>query len=496
MKVPNWISLSLFVAAGACAAINGNEQSRDKASEVAKVFDKFATQVKTRSDNKNFYVESNGLPDHRMMVGITAWQQQVPLPQKYTGNNSWQFPLFPVEAKEKLSAKSHFFRGAIAIAANGIPIFNPIKNDGRTDTFLAGELDEFGGHCGRGDDYHYHIAPLVLQKQLGKSLPVAYALDGYAIYGPEEPDGSAVKGLDSFNGHSDAKLGYHYHSTKTYPYINGGFHGEVVEQDGQVDPQPRAESPRPALLPLHGAKITGFETLKAGSYSLTYSLNGATQKVNYTVNSNGSVMFNFIDATGRVETQTYSGLGGRGGGQGGPTGQGGGRRGGDPGGAGTNFGDGRSKSDINGGDNLFVSGKLDDWNGKDNQRRSGAQQGAQRGAPLGPPPGPRKPWFTDHAKEIDANKDGVVTTEEVIAECKESFKQYSKGKDSISVEDLPNLPTVKLAIGGFIKVHSKELDMNMDGKITEKEISDSMLRMFKKQDKNGDGKLSGVEIAG
>ena len=174
----------------------------------------------------------------------------------------------------------------------------------------------------------------------------------------------------------------------------------------------------------------------------------------------------------------------------------GGRRGGDPGGAGTNFGDGRSKSDINGGDNLFVSCKLDDWNGKDNQRRSGDQQGAQRGAPLGPPPGPRKPWFTDHAKEIDANKDGVVTTEEVIAECKESFKQYSQGKDSISVENLPNLPTVKLAIGGFIKVHSKELDMNMDGIITEKEISDSMLRMFKKQDKNGDGKLSGVEIAG
>jgi hypothetical protein len=38
--------------------------------------------------------------------------------------------------------------------------------------------------------------------------------------------------------------------------------------------------------------------------------------------------------------------------------------------------------------------------------------------------------------------------------------------------------------------------MNMDGKITEKEISESLLRMLKRQDKNGDGKLSGVEIAG
>ena len=37
-----------------------------------------------------------------------------------------------------MSAKHHFFRGAIALAVNGVPIFNPIKNDGKTDTLLAG----------------------------------------------------------------------------------------------------------------------------------------------------------------------------------------------------------------------------------------------------------------------------------------------------------------------------------------------------------------------
>ena len=311
MKSNIIIPIALFGLAGGVAAIQSTA-SQDRAKEVAKIFEKFPSKVKTRSDDKNFFVESNGLPDHRMMVGITAWQQQVPLPQNYTGNNAWQFPLFPVEAKEPLSAKDHFFRGAIAIAANGIPIFNPIKNDGRTDTFIAGELDEFGGHCGRGDDYHYHIAPLVLQKELGKSMPVAYALDGYAIYGLTEPDGSAVKGLDNFNGHKTASLGYHYHATKTYPYINGGFHGQVTELDGQVDPQPRAESPRPATAPLRGAKITDFTTTKPGTYSLSYALDGETYKVNYTINADKTVTFDFVDPKGQKSTETYRYRGGGG----------------------------------------------------------------------------------------------------------------------------------------------------------------------------------------
>lgn len=97
-----------------------------------------------------------------MMVGIRAWQQQVPLPQAYRGDNARRIPLQPITAKRPMSAKTDFFRGAIALAVNGVPIFNPIKNDGRTDTFLAGELDEWGGHCGRADDYHYHLPPVHL----------------------------------------------------------------------------------------------------------------------------------------------------------------------------------------------------------------------------------------------------------------------------------------------------------------------------------------------
>jgi hypothetical protein len=159
-------------------------------------------EVKIRSDARYFYVESDSIPDHGMMVGITAWQQQVPIPQPYAGDNAWQIPLHPVPARNPMSAKSHFFRGAIALAVNGVPIYNPIKNDGRTDTFTAGELDNWGGHCGRGDDYHYHIAPVHLQHLVGAGRPVAWALDGYAIYGFTEADGATVRGLDALNGHS------------------------------------------------------------------------------------------------------------------------------------------------------------------------------------------------------------------------------------------------------------------------------------------------------
>ena len=287
------------------AATKKQSLAEEGAVQISRTFQPFASKVKTRNDDKNFYVESDGMPDHRMMVGITAWQQQVPLPQPYTGPNSWQFPLEPKVAKNPLSAKDHFFRGAIAMAANGVPIFNPIKNDGRTDTFLAGELDEFGGHCGRADDYHYHIAPLHLQKQLGKSLPVAYALDGYPIYGLAEADGSEVKGLDAFNGHPTKDGRYHYHATKTYPYINGGFHGEVTDKGGQVDPQPRAEGYRPAGEPLRGAKINGFEKLADSSYKVMFSWSNKNYTIHYSVGKDGVASFDYIDPNGKVSTQKY-----------------------------------------------------------------------------------------------------------------------------------------------------------------------------------------------
>ena len=315
-----------------------NEARVEQAAAAAKppqaaIFEKFAPFVKTRFDERWLYVESDGLPhaplEMKMMVGITAWQQQVPLPQNYTGANAWQIPLKPERAEEPLPGKTNLRKGAVALAANGIPIFNALNNGGR-DSFLIGELDEFGGHCGRADDYHYHAAPLALEKIVGKGNPIAYALDGFPIYGLFDP--KAKKGedlacphgshdpLDELNGHfcevpkgegfGGGTRSYHYHSSKTFPYINGGMCGKVeVSGEGpenEVVPQAHANPVRPSLPPLRGARITGFESTGPSAWSLRYEVGGRASFVHYRVVEGGKALFEFVGADGTKRVEEYT----------------------------------------------------------------------------------------------------------------------------------------------------------------------------------------------
>lgn len=268
-------------------------------------FDAFRNQIKLMTAGQYLRVESSGVPTHNMMVGIRSWQQQVPLPQPYTGANAWSIPLQPVLAATPLSARTALYRGAIALAVNGVPIFNALNNRG-DDAYLAGELDDWGGHSGRADDYHYHVAPLHLQAIVGIDKPLAYALDGFPLYGLTEPDGSAVTGLDEFNGHFDQAGHYHYHATKTYPYINGGLRGVVAAvRDDQVEPQPHTTPIRPSGQPLRGATITGFAITGQNAYSLEYTLNGQKNYVNYSF-TDPTYTFEFGDAAGNKRTETYT----------------------------------------------------------------------------------------------------------------------------------------------------------------------------------------------
>jgi phosphatidylethanolamine-binding protein (PEBP) family uncharacterized protein len=305
------------------------QRASDATPTIAKTFAAFERrgEIVCRQDDRWFFVESNGIPNHPLMVGIRTWQQQVPLPQPYVGKNAWQIPLHPVPAVNPQSARNAFLRGAIAVAANGIPIFNPLNNRGE-DASAIGELDTFGGHCGRADDYHYHLPPVHLQDQVGKGMPIAYALDGYPVYGFSEPDGSPPEGLDIFNGHETPGLGYHYHATKTYPYLNGGFHGEVVEKDGQVDPQPRAQPVRVARPPLPGASIVAFESPAPDKRLLTYEIDGRKGTVDYARSDDGSVAFVYTAPSGEISREEVRPRqGGGGGGQGGrPENRGGGQR--------------------------------------------------------------------------------------------------------------------------------------------------------------------------
>lgn len=56
---------------------------------MARAFDPYNTAT-TRFDTEYFYVESEGIPEHQMMVGIIAWIAQVPVLHPYTGTTPGQ----------------------------------------------------------------------------------------------------------------------------------------------------------------------------------------------------------------------------------------------------------------------------------------------------------------------------------------------------------------------------------------------------------------------
>ncbi|MFM8448870.1 MAG: YHYH protein [Haliscomenobacter sp.] len=309
LSIAGGLQLAVFVWLGFVQAVQPVSTTDPLVVDAA--FAPFKPNVRTSWDAQYFYVASLGIPQHQMMVGITSWQQQVPLPQCYVGTNAWSIPLNPALAAQPLSIEEHFMKGAVAIAVNGIPIFNARNNTGK-DSYLAGELDQYGGHCGRADDYHYHIAPLHLEGRSPQVLPIGYALDGYALYGSLEPDGSPMQVLDANHGHFGQNGVYHYHGTKTYPYSVGKMVGKVIldpktpAPEDQILPQAFAKPVRPAQTPLTGATITGFNNPAAQKYSLQYRLNQQTYTIDYSWTNSGQYTFEFISPSGIKTTQRYT----------------------------------------------------------------------------------------------------------------------------------------------------------------------------------------------
>ena len=276
-------------------------------------FAPFTSTVSTTFDSNYFYVNSTGIPNHTMMVGISnhGWQQQVPISKCYINSNHWTIPLNPVLAANPVPVSAtHFTKGAIAMATNGVPIFNYHTNTG-VDSYTDGQLDNFGGHCGRGDDYHYHIAPLhlITSGQTSATLPIAFGLDGFAVYGSLEPDGLPMSTLDANHGHYGSDGVYHYHGTQTAPYMIGNMVGVVTEDASlQIIPQPQGSPVRNEnWTPLNGALITACTTNATNTgYNTSYSLNGISgYATNYSLS--GTIFtFKYVTPSG-ITTTNYNG---------------------------------------------------------------------------------------------------------------------------------------------------------------------------------------------
>ena len=293
--------------------IKSNTLSSNIKNGVSSVFNYFHTNnVHTSESEDYFHVSSDGIPAGELMVGIKSWQQQVPLPQNYSGENAWLLTKNPQPSSSNPSLSSNFYMGAVGLAVDGTPIFNPLNNRG-DDANLVGELDHMGGHSGRADDYHYHTAPTHLNSIVGNDNPIAFILDGYPLYGFNEPNGAKVdySTLDKNKGHSHDNLGYHYHASREYPYINQSMYGKVkISLDSRgntnfISPQPKTKPLRKSLEPLRGAEITGFTVNdEKTKFSLSYNLKGNIYTLYYTL-ENDTWKFTIPNHDGTNKVETY-----------------------------------------------------------------------------------------------------------------------------------------------------------------------------------------------
>jgi hypothetical protein len=268
----------------------------------------FGDTLAVHCDETFIYIEAFTVAEHPMMVGITAWNGQVPIPHRLTEDNSWRIPMNPALTGENTATVG---QGPIAVAINGVMIFNPTQQDGvysdRSDPYLIGELDVCGGHSGRGDDYHYHIAPICLVEHLAEDsdglLPIAYAMDGFPIYGFINADGSTPV-LDECNGEFDADGNYHYHATEAYPYINGCFKGTFdMSLQPAAHPIRVVEGGGPAQI-----LITALYQDDTGWIHMEYEYQGVLHSVNYREVDESCFEYQFVDnvATGAISsTETY-----------------------------------------------------------------------------------------------------------------------------------------------------------------------------------------------
>ena len=253
-------------------------------------------------------VSSNGIP-HYQFVSVTPNGLQ-------KHDRTYTFPRNPTLAASTTAVPC---LGTAGVTVNGLPFFGPNEAqmpDPYGDPVVNAILDECTGHTAQGGDYHYHALLVKCLTASGlvsqpwnnpdpstseRSPIIAYAFDGFPVYGPYECTTAActqvvemlsswdntghgtigctssancaadeecatvmINGqkeqacasktyswsnntysaksgtqyLDQCNGHVGPNGDYHYHSTETFPYIIGCYRGTPTGVTGGTCPTP------------------------------------------------------------------------------------------------------------------------------------------------------------------------------------------------------------------------------------------------------------------
>lgn len=249
----------------------------------------FGAAVTVTCDATYAYLAADTYPAHVKMNGITGTNDQVPVPAP--GYRS------PVVLAPQRAATWTTIDAAIGVAVNGVPIYDyssqgtldPTVYNPAADTKLTGELDQCNGHSGRGDDYHYHAAPVCMIAAManrGPSAIIGWGFDGYPIYGDTNPDGSAIAAgaLDVCNAQADPVYGYRYHTSSGHPYIAQCLVGTFdLAQAPRVRPLANAAGggKPPGMKPPGGVTNLSLVEAADGTRTMTYTHRGTSYSIQY-----------------------------------------------------------------------------------------------------------------------------------------------------------------------------------------------------------------------
>ncbi len=215
----------LLIAGGLSLAIGAVVYAAKKADTP------FRSNVRVEVTDDFYIVHSNGIPDHSTGDFPNRDNPNRIKEQNYT----FKVPRHP----QKADRVTKLPMGPIGVAINGVPFYNPYNAEGQ-DAVKNEVFDDCCGHPDPMGRYHYHIYPKCIhtsfKDEADKHSPlIGYAFDGFAIYGPNAEGGKAPTDLDDCNGHTDDTRGYHYHVSRKFPYILGGYRG-VVEMSNLDGP--------------------------------------------------------------------------------------------------------------------------------------------------------------------------------------------------------------------------------------------------------------------
>lgn len=235
-----------------------------------------APTLSAACSGNSFIVDSNGIPTYTFVA-------TTPNPLKAQAMH-YQIPRYPAIAAQTTALP---LLGTAGFAVNGMPFFGPNEagmpaDSAYGDPVYNGLMDACLGHT--ANVYHYHsmlvkcliASGLVAEPWTNADPPanesspiIGFALDGFAIYGPQEcadeacskvnvmqsgyqkigdPKTNAWQAyqwkentgnplyLDQCNGHTGPKGDYHYHATATFPYILGCYKGTPDPSTYGYDP--------------------------------------------------------------------------------------------------------------------------------------------------------------------------------------------------------------------------------------------------------------------